>query len=58
MAKTETLASARDEVIEASVHAAAQLVLHAIGARRLGRADVKMYTEQLQLLITTARRPS
>lgn len=56
MPELKTLATARDEVLAASVHAAAHLVLHLVGAKRLGRADLKVYADQLRLLIESAQR--
>lgn len=49
------LAAAEATLVEASVHAAAQLVLHVTGAQRLSRDQFHRYQEVLRELIKVAR---
>lgn len=57
MPKTETLASARNDIIQAAVHAAAHLVLHITGEKRLVRSERAAYVKQLKQLLEVADAP-
>lgn len=49
------LAAAEPTLVEAAVHAAAQLVLHITGSQRLSRAQRDRYEEILRELLKVAR---
>lgn len=51
MPQPKTFQSSAPAIVDASVHAAAALVLHILGARRLERPTKNAYIKQLKLLI-------
>lgn len=54
-AYTSVLASATPELINASIHATAALVLHLVGAQRLSREQRKGHSAILKELLTLLR---
>lgn len=57
MPEPKSLQSALPAVVDASVHAAAALVLHILAAKRLERPTKNAYVKQLKLLLEAVDEP-